>query len=102
MHMNDTHKVDIRALAALSKIEIAESDIPKLEAEVSEILSFVETISGIEVGDEWRGDKQLRNVLREDENPHENGKYTEALLNAAPARSGDYIEVQQVLGHVKK
>ena len=60
------------------------------------ILAFVETIQQVPTGKEgeYHG---LRNVLRADENPHEGGKFTEALLNAAPARKGNRIEVKQVI-----
>ncbi len=37
------------------------------------------------------------NVMREDSNPHESGKYTETLLKAAPQREGQYVKVKKIL-----
>ena len=35
--------------------------------------------------------------MREDDNPHAGGIYTEAVLNEAPEREGDYIKVKKIL-----
>ena len=39
----------------------------------------------------------MRNVMREDANPHESGIYTEKMLEQAPAREGNYIKVKKIL-----
>jgi Asp-tRNA(Asn)/Glu-tRNA(Gln) amidotransferase C subunit len=39
----------------------------------------------------------LRNVLREDKDPHESGAFTKKLLDAAPAQEKDQVKVMQVL-----
>ena len=98
--MADKPIVDIRALAALSRIELSEVEIIKLEQELPSILTFVETIQNADVSSVSH-DTSLRNVMRADENPHEGGIYTEALLSAAPARQGDRIAVKQVVSRKK-
>jgi Asp-tRNA(Asn)/Glu-tRNA(Gln) amidotransferase C subunit len=40
----------------------------------------------------------VRNVLREDANPHESATFTEAILKNAPSRQGDYFKVKKILG----
>ncbi len=95
-----TDKVDVAALAKLARIEITEAEIAKLEAEIPEILAFVETIQKANVGKEASA-PTLRNVVRADENPHESGIYTERLLAAAPARTGNRIAVKQVISRKK-
>jgi Asp-tRNA(Asn)/Glu-tRNA(Gln) amidotransferase C subunit len=40
--------------------------------------------------------------MREDVVKNEGGKYTEVLLNNAPVRNSDYVEVSQVLDKHKK
>ncbi len=88
--------IDIRALADLSRVEISEEEIAKLEREIPSILTFVETIQKADISSAV-ADTSLRNVMRADENPHETGKYTEVLLSAAPVREGDRIAVKQVI-----
>lgn len=88
--------IDIRALADLSRVEISDEEIAKLEKEIPSILTFVETIQKADISSAV-ADTSLRNVMRADENPHETGKYTEVLLSAAPVREGDRIAVKQVI-----
>lgn len=93
--------VDVTALAALSRIEVKEVDIPRLSDEIAGILQFVEKVQSFELKKEVHAGG-LHNVMREDIDPYESGAFTDALLSAAPKREGDYIEVKQVLAHTKK
>ena len=92
--------IDVRALAKLARLEISDEEMAKLEKEIPAILHFVETIQKANTGKEANA-PSLRNVMRADENPHESGKYTEKLLEAAPARDGDRIAVKQVISRKK-
>lgn len=100
--MSESPKVDVKALAALSRIAIKEADIPRLEAELGEILSFVEEVQKVDVSVLPSEEHGLHNVTRPDTDPYDSGIFTEAILNAAPKRNGEYIEVKQVLAHTKK
>ena len=91
-----TNKVDIAALAKLARLEVTDAEMTKLETEIPAILEFVETIQKAKTG-KAIGAPSLHNVMRPDENPHETGKYTKRLMDAAPAREGDRIAVKQVI-----
>src|SRR3989344_7972927 len=93
-------KVDISALAKLARLEVSDEEIKKLEKEIPAILEFVETIQKANTGKETTA-PALRNVMRADDESHESGKYTEKLLEAAPARDGDRIAVKQVISRKK-
>lgn len=97
--MTDT-SVDIRALAILARLEVSDEEVAKLEKEIPEILKFVEAIQNADVSGVAET-KNLRNVMRADENPHESGVYTERLLAAAPAREGNRVAVKQVISRKK-
>jgi len=97
--MTDT--VDIAVLAKLARLEVGEKELAKLEKEIPNILAFVETIQKANVPSATTS-PALHNVMRADENPHESGKYTEKLLEAAPARVGNRVAVKQVLSRTKK
>lgn len=89
--------VDIRALARLARIEVSDAEVSKLEKEIPSILGFVETIQKVEVATGGEGASTLQNVMRADENPHESGVHTEALLAAAPAVRDGKVVVKQVV-----
>jgi len=92
--------VDIRALARLARLEISDDEVAKLEKDIPSILEFVDTIQKLDVPAD-AASPTLRNVLREDVDPHESGKYTETLLSAAPAREGNRVVVKQVISRKK-
>ena len=93
--------IDIKALAKLARLEVSDEELVKLEAEMPGILNFVDTIQKANVSNAV-ATPSLRNVVRRDENAHESGIYTEALLKAAPAREGDRIVVKQVISRKTK
>ena len=92
---------EIEKLAALARIELSSEEKEKLRGEVESILSYVSQIQEISEGGEKRAAPSFSgvpaNVMREDASPHEAGRYTEALLAAAPERKGEYIRVKRIL-----
>ena len=98
--MIDTPPVDIRALAELARLELSDEEITTLEKEIPHVLTFVETIQNVDVS-HTAHDTSLRNVMRTDTDPHESGRYTDVLLDAAPSRVGDRIAVKQVISRKK-
>jgi aspartyl-tRNA(Asn)/glutamyl-tRNA(Gln) amidotransferase subunit C len=92
--MTDT--VDVRALAQLARLEVSDEELAKLDREIPDILKFVETIQKVSGGKPVSKTKMI-NIMRDDKNPHEGGKYTEALLKAAPASADNRIAVKQVI-----
>jgi aspartyl-tRNA(Asn)/glutamyl-tRNA(Gln) amidotransferase subunit C len=93
-------EVDIRALAKLARLEVADDELARLEKEIPNILKFVEEMQKADVSGVVET-KALRNVMRADEKPHESGVYTEALIHAAPARDGNRVAVKQVISRKK-
>lgn len=92
--------IDIKALAALARLHVSDAEMAKLESELPGILTFVDTIKKADVAAAPAA-PALRNVMRPDENPHESGVFSEALLSAAPAREGNRIVVKQVISREK-
>ncbi|MBV9159602.1 MAG: aspartyl/glutamyl-tRNA amidotransferase subunit C [Candidatus Kaiserbacteria bacterium] len=93
-------KDDIKNLAKLARLEVAEAELERLQKELPEILSFVEMVQKASTNLK-AGVPEHRNITRPDENPIESGTYTETLLKAAPAREGDRIAVKQVISRKK-
>lgn len=93
--------IDIRALAKLARVEVTDAEVDKLEKELPAILDFVETVQGARVS-ATAPKSALRNVMREDANPHEGGVYTDALLKGAPSEKDGRIVVKQVISRKQK
>lgn len=93
--------VDIRALAQLSRLEVSDAELEKLEKEIPDILAFVETIQGAGGDLDAMPSAEHRNVMRDDVVVHEAGAHTETLISAAPQRSGDRIAVKQVVSRTR-
>ena len=88
---------DVEHLSGLARISISDNEKEVLRHDLEEILAYVSKIKDAvaELGAPEAG--ELRNVLREDTNPHEAGLHTEDLLNAASAREGDRLLVKKIL-----
>lgn len=91
-------KEDIDSLAALSKLSLTSEERDRLVPEIESIVAYVSEIGAVagELPEHVVG--AVKNVLREDTNPHESGMHTEALLSAAPKRKGNYFAVRKILG----
>jgi aspartyl-tRNA(Asn)/glutamyl-tRNA(Gln) amidotransferase subunit C len=93
------NKEEVLKLAKLARIDISEAEAESLSEEFGSILSYVGEIKNANLAhvEAKKEDFVLRNVMREDTDPHEPGIHTEALLNEAPKRKGDYVEVKKIL-----
>ena len=88
---------EIDKLAELSRIEMSQEEKEKILGEMSSILGFIDQIqkAKVDITEKKAGD--VRNIMREDENPHESGEYTEDILREAPKTKDGYIEVKKIL-----
>lgn len=91
-------KEDVEKLAQLARIDLPEAEKESLTKDLDNIIKFVDELKGANVSlDDHTTVGTPHNVLRDDTNAHETGMYTEALLNNAPAREGDYVKVKNIL-----
>lgn len=92
-------KEDIQNLAELARIEVGEREIERFRSSIEDILGYVSevrTVSGEEVSNTL-SEGALRNVFREDAEPHEAGQYTEGVLKNAPDKENGYLKVKKIL-----
>jgi aspartyl-tRNA(Asn)/glutamyl-tRNA(Gln) amidotransferase subunit C len=92
-------KEGIKKLAELSRLELTEEEIAEYAGEFSDILAYVDSLKSAVDADEdlILENSANRNVMREDENPHESGVDTEKLVESAPESQDNYIKVKKVL-----
>ncbi|MDP2593196.1 MAG: Asp-tRNA(Asn)/Glu-tRNA(Gln) amidotransferase subunit GatC [bacterium] len=89
---------EIQKLAELSRIEVGEDEVEKLRKDIGGILEYVDKIKSAPVSVDKEGDKPaLRNVFREDGEPHESGKFKDVLLAEAPETEDGFVKVKKIL-----
>ncbi|MBU1557486.1 aspartyl/glutamyl-tRNA amidotransferase subunit C, partial [Patescibacteria group bacterium] len=69
----------------------------KILGEMDSILGFIDQIQNADVDITEREAGEVRNIMREDINPHESGKYTEDILREVPKVRDGYVEVKKIL-----
>lgn len=91
---------DIKKLAELSRLALTDAEVEKLRGEVESILSYVAAIQEIPLpeGVAVSPHLDLKNVMREDENPHETGLYTKDIVDQFPDSEDGYLRVKKILG----
>lgn len=99
---------DIEKLAKLARIQLTQEEMEKLLKEVEPILGYVaqlkEVVSTIgeenhekEAGDVARKAGELRNVMRNDENPIVTGTKTKDIVADMPDSKDNYLKVKKIL-----
>lgn len=88
---------DIEKLAELARLEIPDDEKETLREEADSILGFVGEIQKLTPPEPAKETRIIRNVFREDKEPHLSGEYTEALLAEVPETEDGYIRVKKIL-----
>ena len=88
---------DVEHLAGLARIAVSDPEKEILRHDLEEILAYVSQVKEVAVDVPAPEAGELRNVMREDKDPHEPGIFTEDLLAAAPAREGNRLVVKKIL-----
>lgn len=93
---------DIVKLANLSRLNLSEDEIARMQGEMTSILAYVDKLKSAAGSETGPVMSVNRNVLREDANAHEGGIYTEKLIGLAPQKAqtkdGWYLKVKKILG----
>lgn len=92
-------KQDIQNLADLARIEVAEGETERLRSSMEGILNYISEVREVSGGEVEKTLEigALRNVFREDGEPHEAGRYTDGVLENAPDKEGGYVKVKKIL-----
>lgn len=90
-------KKDIEKLASLSRIEVKEEEKGILLKDLESILGYVSEIQEVVIGSVEPKEGKLHNVMREDENPHGSGLFSEDIMNNIPDKKDGYVKVKKIL-----
>lgn len=91
-------KEEIKKIANLARLEISEEESEKMAGQIDSILHYVDQIAEADVKDDGSRveNAAVRNVLRDDAEPHESS-HTEDLLEEAPETKDGFIKVKKIL-----
>jgi aspartyl-tRNA(Asn)/glutamyl-tRNA(Gln) amidotransferase subunit C len=93
-------KEEVFTLADLARIEVADDEVESIRQKMEGVLEYVSEVQGLSSESAFSGMPETgehRNVLREDAEPHETGKYTDSIIKNAPDKEGNYVKVKKIL-----
>ncbi len=96
---------EIVKLASLSRLQLSEEEIVRMQGEMTAILAYVDKLKSAPVAPGAMGAPVMsmnKNVLREDANAHEPDIFTDKLIGLAPkkeeTKDGKFVKVKKILG----
>ncbi len=87
---------DIEKLSDLARIEVSKEEKAALLEELQAIVGYISEIEQVVSQEDVREHAHF-NVTRADTVTNAPKEFTDAALNNAPKRNGDYVQVDQVL-----
>ncbi len=90
-------KADIEKLAKLSRLKLSDAEKEKYAKDMESILAYVGQINAAPIKNVKPEAGAVRNVMREDDNPHNSGVFTDVLIKLAPKSEGNRIKVKKIL-----
>jgi len=90
---------DVKRLAALARVTVAESDLARFATEFDSILAYVGKLDELTLPKNERNLSEVRNVLRADEGVYTPGTWTERIVGQFPAKEGDSLSVKKIISH---
>lgn len=91
---------DIEKLAELSRIRMSDEEKKIFQKDISSVLGFVDQIKNVAGKADTaiaQNESKLKNVFREDTNPHILGQFTKDLLECVPEKENGYVKVKKIL-----
>jgi len=91
---------EIDKLTELARLKIPAEEKKILRKEVGEILEYVGQIQKLSSKEPAKEVGLVHNIFREDKEPHQTGKFTDALLANAPEKKDGYVKVKKILWYL--
>ncbi len=90
---------EVLNLSKLSKLSLSAEELPKLEADLNNILNYVSELKNAPVGKVFEDEQSHlpKNVMREDSAPHAPGEFSAELIAAFPESQDGRLKVKKIL-----
>lgn len=90
----------VERLSALARIQIPDDRKAALAAEFESVIAYIGQLDELTLSQESTPSvPTLHNVFREDADPNETGAWTEVIVKAFPASSGNALSVKKIISH---
>jgi aspartyl-tRNA(Asn)/glutamyl-tRNA(Gln) amidotransferase subunit C len=90
-------KTDIEKLSKLSRLTLTEAEKEKYLKDMESILDYIGVINAAQIKDMKPEVGEVRNIMRDDDHPHESGIFTDDLLKLAPKSESGRVKVKKIL-----
>ena len=90
-------KDDLKKLAQLSRLRLDAKEEEGLIRDFDSIIGYISDIKEVVVDEPAPEAGVLRNVMREDGEPHKRSQYTDVLTKAFQKRENNYLKVKKIL-----
>lgn len=90
---------EVKKLAALARLTVDDAELERFAKEFDGILAYVGQLESLSLDPKTKAVPTLRNVMREDGEPHAPGLYTKAIVDAFPEKDGDYLKVKRIISN---
>ena len=84
----------------MSRIRISDEEKEVFQRGIISVLGFVDQIKNVAGKADMvtmQSGNKLKNIFREDSNPHISGQFTEDLLDCVPEKENGYVKVKKIL-----
>jgi aspartyl-tRNA(Asn)/glutamyl-tRNA(Gln) amidotransferase subunit C len=90
---------EVKKLAALARIAVDDAELEKFTSEFDAILGYIGQLEKLELPQGEITEHWVKNVMRDDANPHASSVYTEKIVEQFPQKEGDSLVVKQIITH---
>lgn len=90
---------DVIRLASMARISISPDETDSFVKEFESILEYVSLLEKIDFDESEELQLPIKNVFREDNEPHEERLHSEKIIEQFPEREGDLLVVKQIISH---
>ena len=90
-------KDELKKLAQLSRLRLDAKEEEGLIRDFDSIIGYISDIKEVVVDEPAPEAGVLRNVMREDGEPHKRSQYTNVLTEAFQKRENNYLKVKKIL-----
>lgn len=88
---------DIQTLAELARLEVSQDQCAAYADDFNGILSYIDTLSQVEVSSQDQNSQVVVNVVREDDSAYAPESFTDVLMKSAPDTKDGYLKVPKIL-----
>lgn len=90
---------DVKRLAQLARVDVADENLERFAAEFDSVLAYVGKLDELTLNEGDTNQSLVRNVLRADEGAYAPGTWTERIVAQFPTKEGNSLSVKKIISH---